>query len=240
NSITEDKPATFTVTLNRSLERDLTVTLSNGDTVTVKAGKTTASYTLAAQGDDVFKDGETIQLSVSSAVDVGGKGFENLQINATPASLQVLDTTSEVIATLAADKTTVTEGGQVTYTVTLTNAQGLAVTGHGGLTFTLTDGSKVIVPNGSATGTVIVTAKDDVYTGGQANIVNKLVSVSGDDAFEKLTLGGETRITTVTDEPSGQGDKVSVTIVSNGDVTEAQQPSFTVKVNQVLDRDLTV
>ncbi|MBA1191240.1 hypothetical protein G7Z99_19720, partial [Pseudomonas entomophila] len=93
-----------------------------------------------AQGDDVFKDGETVKLGVQSAVDAGGKGFENLQLSTTPATLQITDTTSEVVATLTADKTTVTEGGQVTYTVTLTNAQGLPVSGHNGLSFTLTDG----------------------------------------------------------------------------------------------------
>ncbi|WP_317629804.1 immunoglobulin-like domain-containing protein, partial [Pseudomonas alabamensis] len=43
-SVAENQPATFTVTLNRTLERDLNVTLSNGDTVTVKAGATTATY----------------------------------------------------------------------------------------------------------------------------------------------------------------------------------------------------
>ncbi|MFK3941397.1 immunoglobulin-like domain-containing protein [Pseudomonas monteilii] len=246
-SVNENQPATFTVTLNRTLERDLNVTLSNGATVTVKAGATTATYTLAAQGDDVFKDGETVKLGVQSAVDAGNKGFENLQLSTTPATLQITDTTSEVVATLTADKTTVTEGGQVTYTVTLTNAQGLPVSGHNGLTFTLTDGTVVKIPAGSTSGTATIVAKDDVYTGGQADIVNKLVSVSGGDNFEKLTLGGETRTTTVTDEPgsgttgsNNQGDKVLVTITSNGDVDESQAPAFTVKVNQVLDRDLTV
>ncbi|WP_438280496.1 immunoglobulin-like domain-containing protein, partial [Pseudomonas alabamensis] len=246
-SVNENQPATFTVTLNRALERDLNVTLTNGGVVTVKAGATTATYTLAAQGDDVFKDGETVKLGVQSAVDAGNKGFENLQLSTTPATLQITDTTSEVVATLTADKTTVTEGGQVTYTVTLTNAQGLPVSGHNGLTFTLTDGTVVKVPAGSTTGTATIVANDDVYTGGQADIVNKLVSVSGGDNFEKLTLGGETRTTTVTDEPgsgttgsNNQGDKVLVTITSNGDVDESQAPAFTVKVNQVLDRDLTV
>ncbi|MFV3319398.1 immunoglobulin-like domain-containing protein, partial [Pseudomonas sp. NY15374] len=83
--------------------------------------------------------------------------------------------------------------------------------------------------------------------GGQPAIVNKLESVTGADNFEKLTLGqGEVK-TDVTDEPGtgtpgtgNEGDKISVTIVSNGNVTEDQQPSFTVKVNQPLDRPLTV
>ncbi|MEW5545941.1 hypothetical protein, partial [Pseudomonas soli] len=71
---------------------------------------------------------------------VDGKAFENLELGGN-ASVQINDTISEVVATLSADKTTVSEGGQITYTVTLTNAQGLPVNGHNGLTFTLTDGT---------------------------------------------------------------------------------------------------
>ncbi|MBK0156538.1 hypothetical protein IAE35_24670, partial [Pseudomonas sp. S75] len=74
--------------------------------------------------------------------------------------------------------------------------------------------------------------------GGQPNIVNKIESVTGGDNFEKLTLGSNSITTTVSDEPGSgtpgsgnEGDKVSVTIASNGNVTEDQQPSFTVKVN---------
>ncbi|MFR0676051.1 immunoglobulin-like domain-containing protein, partial [Enterobacterales bacterium AW_CKDN230030176-1A_HGKHYDSX7] len=145
---------------------------------------------------------------------------------------------------------TVTEGGQVTYTVTLTNAQGLPVSGHNGLTFTLTDGTVVKVPTGSTTGTVTITAKDDAYVGGQADIVNKLVSVSGGDNFEKLTLGGETRTTTVTDEPgtpgnpggtSNSGDLLTVGITADQtSVNENQPATFTVTINRTLERDLNV
>ncbi|MDF0734253.1 retention module-containing protein, partial [Pseudomonas entomophila] len=236
--VTEAQQPSFTVKINQALDRPLTVTLSNGDQVTLAAGQTQVEYKAPAQGEDVFKDAGSLTIGISSAT-VEGKAFENLELGAS-ATVQIADTTSEVVATLTTDKTTVTEGGQITYTVTLSNAQGLAVTGHGGLIFTLSDGTKVNVPAGSTTGTATITAKDDVYVGGQPNIVNKLESVTGGDNFEKLTLGGNTLTTTVTDEPSGQGDNVSVSIVSNGDVTEAQQPSFTVKINQALDRPLTV
>ncbi|MFB4394975.1 immunoglobulin-like domain-containing protein, partial [Pseudomonas sp. LS_1] len=243
--VTEAQQPSFTVKVNQALDRPLTVTLSNGDQVTIAAGQTQVEYKAPAQGDDVFKDAGSLTVGVTSAT-VEGKAFENLEFG-NPATVQISDTPSEVIATLTADKTTVTEGGQVTYTVTLANAQGLPVSGHGGLTFTLSDGTKVTIPAGSATGTAIVTAKDDAYVGGQPSIVNKLESVSGGDNFEKLTLSDNTLTTTVTDETGSgtpgtgnQGDKVAVTIVSNGDVTEAQQPSFTVKVNQALDRPLTV
>jgi len=244
-NVTEDQQPSFTVKVNQPLDRPLTVTLSNGDKVTIAAGQTQVEYKAPAQGDDVFKDSGSLTVGISDAT-VPGKTFENLELGGS-ATVQITDTISEVIATLSADKTTVTEGGQVTYTVTLTNAQGLSVTGHGGLVFTLSDGTKVTVPAGSATGTFTITAKDDVYVGGQPNIVNKIESVTGGDNFEKLTLGSNTVTTSVTDEPGvgtpgsgNQGDKVAVTIVSNGNVTEDQQPSFTVKVNQPLDRPLTV
>ncbi|GIC06485.1 RTX toxin [Vibrio cholerae] len=84
-----------------------------------------------------------------------------------------------------------------------------------------------------------MTAGDDVYTGGQADLSAKLTGVS-EHNFEKLTLGKEAVTTTVTDEPEGEADNVLVSIESAGDVTEAQQPTFTVKVSQALDSDLTV
>ncbi len=235
--VTEDQQPAFTVKVSQKLDHDLTVTLSNGDKVVIPAGQTEAEYKAKAQGDDVFKDGDTLTVGITDAV-VDGKSFENLELGGN-ASVQITDTISEVVATLTADKTTVTEGGQITYTVTLTNAQGLPVNGHSGLTFTLTDGTKVTVPAGSASGTFTITAPSDVFVGGQPSIVNKLEGVSGADNFEKLTLGKETLTTTVTDDPD-TGNKVSVTIVSNGDVTEDLQPSFTVKVNQKLEQDLTV
>ncbi|WP_236248040.1 retention module-containing protein, partial [Pseudomonas mosselii] len=244
-NVTEAEQPTFTVSVSQKLDHDLTVTLSNGATVVISAGQTQATYSLPAQGDDVFKDASSVTLGVTDA-SVAGKTFENLELGG-DATVQITDTVSEVVATLTADKTTVSEGGQITYTVTLTNAQGLSVTDHNGLTFTLTDGTKVTIPAGSASGTFTITAPDDVFVGGQPSIVNKIESVAGGDNFEKLTLGDNTVTTTVTDEPGtgtpgtdNQGDKVTVTIVGKGDVTEDQQPAFTVKVSQKLDHDLTV
>ncbi|NIF19998.1 immunoglobulin-like domain-containing protein, partial [Pantoea sp. Cy-639] len=131
---------------------DLTVTLSNGAKVVIAAGQTEAEYKAPAQGDDVFKDGEALTIGITDAT-VTGKTFENLELGG-DATVQITDTISEVVATLTADKTTVAEGGEITYTVTLSNGQNLPVTGHNGLTFTLSDGTKVTIPAGSASGTV--------------------------------------------------------------------------------------
>ncbi|MFJ2445775.1 immunoglobulin-like domain-containing protein, partial [Pseudomonas sp. NPDC087626] len=236
--VLENAAPKFTVKVDQALKQDLTVTLSNGDTVVIKAGTSSTPYELKAQGDDVYKDGETIKLGVTDAA-VDGKSFENLVLG-DKAQVTIGDTTSEVVATLSVDKTTITEGGSVTYTVTLTNAAGLPMSNHGPLVFTLSDGTKITVPANGTSASATVTAKDDIFAGGQAPIVNKLVSVTGAENFEKLTLGDTTLTTSVTDEPGTDGDKITVTIESNGDVLENAAPKFTVKVDQVLKQDLTV
>ncbi|EHZ7431758.1 hypothetical protein K6P21_003679, partial [Vibrio cholerae] len=170
--------------------------------------------------------------------EVAGKAFENLALGEA-ASVQISDTESEVVATLSVDKSTVAEGGEVIYTVTLTNPNNLPMGGHDGLTFTLDNGKTITIAAGATSGSVTVTAGDDVYTGGQADLSAKLTGVS-EHNFEKLTLSQETVTTTVTDEPEGETDNVLVSIESAGDVNEAQQPTFTVKVSQALDSDLTV
>jgi hypothetical protein len=135
-------------------------------------------------------------------VDIDGRTFENLQLGG-DASVQVTDTTDEVIAKLTATPS-VTEGGVITYTITLTNKDGLPINNHSALTFTLSDGKTVItVPANGTTGTTTVTAPDNVYVGTNDPIVKSIASVSGDDVgkFEQLTLDKAPVTTTVTDEP---------------------------------------
>ncbi|WP_240459555.1 immunoglobulin-like domain-containing protein [Pseudomonas putida] len=70
------------------------------------------------------------------------------------------DTTDEVVAKLTATPS-VTEGGEITYTITLTNKDGLPINNHSALTFTLSDGKTVItVPANGTVGTATVTAPD--------------------------------------------------------------------------------
>ncbi|HGY9628147.1 TPA: immunoglobulin-like domain-containing protein, partial [Pseudomonas putida] len=229
--VTEDQQPSFTIRISEKLDHDVTVTLSNNQQVVIQAGKTEVDYSLPAQGDDVFKDAGEVSLGVTDAT-VAGKQFENLQLG-NDATVKITDTESEVVATLTVDKTSVTEGGEITYTVTLSNGQKLPVTGHNGLEFTLSDGTKVSIPAGSASSSITVKAPDDVFTGGQPTITNKLESVEGGEKFEKLTLDDQSVSTEITDEPGSgtntgnEGDKFEVNIVSKGDVTEDQQPSFT-------------
>jgi surface adhesion protein len=153
---------------------------------------------------------------------------------------------SEVVATLTVDKTTVAEGGQITYTVTLSNKDGIAISSHDELTFKLSDGTLIKVPANAASGSFTITAPDDILMGGQPTIVNKLESVSGADNFQQLTLAQNSSQTSVTDESgsgtsiNNQGDKVGITIVGNGAVLENQAPSFTIKLDKAQNVPLTV
>ncbi|QXI48027.1 retention module-containing protein [Pseudomonas anuradhapurensis] len=242
-NVTEDQQPSFTVKVSQALDRPLTVTLSNGETVTIEAGKTEVEYKTPAQGDDVIKDAGSITLSVTDAT-VPGATFEKLALGG-PATVEISDTISEVVAKLTATPS-VTEGGQITYTVTLTNQDGLPIDKHGALTFTLNDGTTITVPANSTTGSTTVTAPDNVYVGANDPVIKSIASVSGNDVgkFEQLTLDKTPVSTTVTDEPGtpgNEGDLVKVTITADQpSVAENVKPTFTVHINQALAHDLVV
>ncbi|WP_330508816.1 retention module-containing protein [Pseudomonas putida] len=249
-SVAENVKPTFTVHVNQPLDHDLVVTLSNNAQVTIKAGDTSAPYEHTAQGDDVYNDAGQISLGITSAVDVDGRTFENLELGGA-AKVDVTDTTDEVVAKLTATPS-VTEGGEITYTITLTNQDGLPINNHSALTFTLSDGTTVItVPANGTVGTATVTAPDNVYVGTNDAVVKSIATVDGADVgkFEQLTLDKTPVSTAVTDEPgtpgnpggNNEGDLVKVTITADQtSVAENVKPTFTVHVNQPLDHDLVV
>ncbi|WP_371262942.1 immunoglobulin-like domain-containing protein, partial [Pseudomonas sp. NBRC 111127] len=242
-NVTEDQQPVFTVKVSQALDRPLTVTLSNGDKVTIEAGKTEVEYKAAAQGDDVFKDPGSLTLGVTDA-SVPGATFEKLEFGS-PATVEISDTISEVVATLTASPS-VTEGGEITYTITLTNKDGLPINNPSDLYFKLTDGTNIVVAANSTTGSATVIAPDNVYVGTNAPVVNAIDSVSGQDAwkFEQLTLDKTEVSTQVTDEPGtpgNEGDIVKVTITADQvSVAENVKPTFTVHINQPLAHDLVV
>ncbi|MBK5013001.1 hypothetical protein IAE33_004861, partial [Pseudomonas sp. S60] len=185
---------------------------------------------------------------IKSAVDIDGRTFENLQMGG-DVSVKVTDTIDEVVAKLTASDS-VSEGGQITYTVTLTNKDGLPINNHAELYFHLKDGTTVVVPANGTVGSATATAPDNVYIGANPPVQNAIVSVSGADAwkFEQLTLDKTPVSTAVTDEPGSgtpgsgnQGDLVQVNIVADqASVNEATAPTFTLTLNRALDKDLTV
>ncbi len=70
-SVIEGQPTNYTISLSQKLGEALTVTLSNGATVVVKAGDTSATYTSPANSGGTLLD-------LTGATVPSGKAFENL------------------------------------------------------------------------------------------------------------------------------------------------------------------
>ncbi|MEG1814221.1 MAG: hypothetical protein RR337_13105, partial [Clostridia bacterium] len=66
-SVAEGGSIVYTATLTNPAGTPVTVTLSNGSVITIEAGKTTGTVTVAAPADDVYKDAGTVEVSVTDA-----------------------------------------------------------------------------------------------------------------------------------------------------------------------------
>ncbi|MCL2891226.1 immunoglobulin-like domain-containing protein, partial [Brenneria tiliae] len=224
--VTEAQDAVFTIKVDRVLADDLVVTLSNGDTVTIRAGEQSAAYTVPAQGDDVYVDAGSVTLGLTDA-SVAGKIFEDLQLGG-DATVNITDTLDSTTLTLG--DITVAEGSDsATVSATLSNPT------DRDFTVTLSNGATITFAAGETTGTssAFAVQGDDVYQDGESYTIS--VANAGEHNFEQLDTS-DTATVTVTDTV----DTVNVTIESNGDVTEAQDAVFTIKVDGVLADDLVV
>ncbi|VVQ06578.1 hypothetical protein PS910_04380 [Pseudomonas fluorescens] len=244
-TVAEGGKITYVATLTEKAGSDLEIKLSNGAIISIAKDALTGQVIVDAPKDDVYVDAGTLKVTVDSTT---GGNFEKLDTSKAVAETQVTDTLNDVVASLTADKTTVTEGGQIRYTVTLTSKDGLDVSQHEKLTFTLTDDVTVVLEKGQTSNYVYVTAPDDVFTGGLATISKQIVSVAGGSEFESLVLDRTEVRTAVTDEPGSgtgnvvgnTGDKFIVTIEGTGDVFENEQPGFLIRLSEKLDQTLTI
>ncbi|MFJ2984240.1 retention module-containing protein, partial [Pseudomonas sp. NPDC087185] len=123
-SVTEGGVITYTVTLSNPAQTPVTVTLSNGQTITVEAGKTTGTVDFQTPANDVYNNGSTVSTTITGAT---GGNFEQLTPNPAPAETVINDSVDTTTATLTASPS-VTEGGVITYTVTLSNPAQTPVT----------------------------------------------------------------------------------------------------------------
>ncbi|MGV5529879.1 retention module-containing protein, partial [Pseudomonas sp. XP1] len=66
-SVTEGGVITYTVTLSNPAQTPVTVTLSNGQTITVEAGKTQGSVDFQTPANDVYNNGSTVSTTITGA-----------------------------------------------------------------------------------------------------------------------------------------------------------------------------
>ncbi|WP_156388187.1 immunoglobulin-like domain-containing protein [Pseudomonas sp. Leaf434] len=178
----------YTATLTNAAGSPVTVTLSNGAVITIKAGETSGNVTVPAPSDDVYKDAGSVQATITSAT---GGNFENLVPSTAPAVTAVTDTIDTSTVKLTAD-TSVAEGGTVTYTATV----GAPVTGSP-VVVTLANGQTITIGVGQTTGTATAVAANDALTG-NAPITNSITGVTGGN-FEDLVADKTPVSTSVTD-----------------------------------------
>ncbi|SUI69522.1 retention module-containing protein [Shewanella algae] len=246
--VNEGGQITYTATVNNAPETDLVLTLSNGASITIAAGQTSGTVTVDAPSDDVFVDAETLTVGIDSAQ---GGNFENLDTSDTASTL-VNDTTDTVFAQISVDKTSVAEGGEITYTVTLVDANGNPVTLPSGASVTLAlDWSgtasaadvdnlppSVTITGDSQQSFTVNTINDGVYE----NSENLSVVISGvtdvDNSLEQLEIGSNNSAnTTILD---AQDAPVVGIVAEQSSVTEGETAAFTVSIDQVADEDVVV
>jgi len=195
NDVTVNEGA-GTATISASIDNapkdgPLVIALDNGSTVTFNVGETSATSTpFAIQGDDAYKDGETI--IVKASVQSGGDEFENL-VTTDTATVTVSDTINDTTVTLTATSTITEAGADVIYTATLTNAS------QGDTVVTLDNGKTITITDGQTTGTATVTvaADEDVYL--DATSMSAAITTATGGNFENLVVDSTPAVTTITD-----------------------------------------
>ncbi|SEE62455.1 retention module-containing protein [Pseudomonas palleroniana] len=225
STVTEGGQITYTATLTNPAQTPVTVTLSNGSVITIKAGESTGTVVVDTPANDVYNNGSTVSTTITGAT---GGNFENLVPSTTPAVTTITDSVDTTTVALTAGST-VTEGGQITYTATLTNPAQTPVT------VTLSNGSVITIKAGESTGTVVVdTPANDVYNNG-STVSTTITGATGGN-FENLVPSTTPAITTITDSV----DTTTVALTAGSTVTEGGQITYTATLTNPAQTPVTV
>ncbi|HKS13105.1 MAG TPA: immunoglobulin-like domain-containing protein [Pseudomonas sp.] len=214
-TVAEGGSIVYTAALTNPAGTAVNVTLSNGQLITIAAGQTTGSVSVAAPADDVYIDAASVSTRI---VSTSGGNFENLAINSTPAVTQVTDTINTSTVTLTATPS-VAEGGAIVYTA----AVSAPVTGSP-VVVGLANGQSITIAVGASAGSVSTSVSNDVYQG-HAPVTNSITSVSGGN-YENLVANPATVNTTVTDVT----DTSTVTLTATPSVAEGGAIVYTASV----------
>ena len=240
-SATEGSSLTFTVTLDKAVAGGLTVTPSFTDGTATQGSDYTANtsalsftgtagesqtFTVATTDDAVLESVETFTVGLSAS---------HVGVTATDTGTGTIDDGDQ--AAVSISDASATEGGSMTFTVTLDKAVA------GGLTVTpsFTDGTAVQGSDYTANATGLSFAG----TAGESQTFS--VSTTDDavlEAAETFTVGLSVSHTSVTATDTGTGtidddDRAAVS-VSDASATEGGSMTFTVTLDQAVAGGLTV
>lgn len=213
----------FTVSLDKIVYSDVTFTYTtsaltateNKDyeqlsgTITIPQGSASINIKIPIYDDYLSDNGETMKIIISN---VEG----NAQVVKPEGIGTILDDTQgTVTATLSA--TADKEGGNITYTVTLTNLNGKEVNPQNDVTVKLKNGETITINNTQTKNSITIAAQsDDVYIDA-ADVTNSIDTISGGN-FEKLVINKANVTVNVADTI----DTTKVTVTTQ-DVDENQE-----------------
>ncbi|PWE38360.1 immunoglobulin-like domain-containing protein, partial [Pseudomonas prosekii] len=213
----EGGTVTYTATVGQPVTGSpVTVSLANGQTITIELGKTVGTVTTLAPNDALAGNAPL----TNSITNVTGGNYENLVADKTPVSTTVTDVVDTTNLSLSATNS-VAEGGSIVYTATLTNAAGSPVT------VTLSNGAVITIDAGKTSGTATVPApSDDVYK--DAGTVQATIKTATGGNFENLVPSTAPAITNVTDTI----DTSTVKLTATGTAAEGGTVTYTATVGQ--------
>ncbi len=243
----EGTSITYTATLTNPAQTPVNVTLSDGSTITIRAGESTGSVVVAAPANDVYTTNTVINTTITGAT---GGNFENLVPDTAPAVVQIVDSIDTTVASITGTQS-VTEGQTATYTITLSNPAQTEVTinlTYSGTAANGTDYTQVVsvkIPANSSSVTFDLNTLNDTIPEGVENVTVAIGAITGGN-FENIiasaTNGSVT--TTIIDndalpvvDPNGGGNgtnsettftegQAGVSIADQLTVTDADSPTL--------------
>jgi hypothetical protein len=188
----------------------ITVTLANGEVITIAAGTSTGdSKPVAVDRDDVYLEDDSISNAIKtvSEANAGQAGaFEKLEADTTPVKTTITDDVDVVTVRLTATGSTSEDGGSIVYTASLVDAKGNAVETKNAITVTLANGEVITIAAGTSAGDSkpVAVDRDDVYVE-KDSISNQIKTISEVNegqvgAFEKLVFDPKPAVTEILDD----------------------------------------
>ena len=238
----------FTANLTQAPLSDLTITLSNGASIIIRAGDTSGTTTVQVPNTNTpYIDPSVISTTITGTT--GGGGLV-VTTDPTPAVTTITDTIDTTVASITGSQSVV-EGQPATYTITLSNPAQTEVTINLTYSGTATDGSdytqvvSVTIPANSSSVTFDLNTLNDTIPEGVENVTVAIGAISGGN-FENIvasaTNGSVT--TTIIDndalpvvDPNGNGNGVNsettftegqagVAIADQLTITDADSPNL--------------
>src|SRR5205823_5394096 len=219
-SVAEGGSIVYTASVDAAVTgTPLVITLSNGQTLTIPVGQSSADsapFLRSADGRE-GQAGDTLTVAITGT---SGGSIEGLTTTST-VTTTVADDSDATTVTLSAAGS-VTEGGSIIYTASLDSP----VTGSP-LVVTLSNGQTITIPVGqsSADSAPFLVRADDAYVQANDTLTVEITGTPGDNSDSLTTTGTVT--TTVTDDT----DATTVTLSAAGSVAEGGSIVYTASLD---------